>query len=75
MSHWNYRVISHDKDGGEWYGIHEVYYDDEEVPHSVSTNESPIYGESPTEIGWTLDKMKEALKKPTLKFSYFENLK
>ena len=26
---WNYRVILHDKDEDQWYGLHEVFYDDD----------------------------------------------
>ena len=24
---WNYRIIHHDQDDPEWFGLHEVYYD------------------------------------------------
>jgi hypothetical protein len=29
LSHWNFRIVRHDEEVEEWYGIHEVYYDDE----------------------------------------------
>ena len=27
LSHWNYRIVRHKIAGGEYYRVHEVYYD------------------------------------------------
>lgn len=37
---WNYRVIKFNRDGEEVYEIHEVYYNDEQVP--IAYTENPV---------------------------------
>jgi Protein of unknown function (DUF2384) len=74
-SHWNCRVIEFPCEEETWYAIHEVYYE-----HGVPV----AYSKSPADPGWTsddgpeagfnrLEKYKEALRKPVLKVSDFEN--
>lgn len=29
IAYWHYRLILHDQDSKPWYGLHEVYYDQE----------------------------------------------
>jgi Protein of unknown function (DUF2384) len=73
--YWNYRVIEFPSEEEVCCAIHEVYYE-----HGVPV----AYGKSPTDPGWTkedgpaagldqLDKFKEALRKPSLKVSDFQN--
>ncbi|MDR7299500.1 hypothetical protein J2X16_004870 [Pelomonas aquatica] len=73
--YWNCRVIEFPSEEETWYAIHKVYYE-----HGVPV----AYGKSPADPGWTkddgpdaglgrLDKFKEALRKPFLKVSDFEN--
>lgn len=74
-SHWNCRVIEFPSEEETWYAIHEVYYE-----HGVPV----AYSKSPADPCWTsddgpeagfnrLEKYKEALRKPVLKVSGFEN--
>lgn len=74
-SHWNCRVIEFPSEEETWFAVHEVYYE-----HGVPV----AYSKSPAEAGWTEDdgreagrrrlrKFSEALKKPVLKLSDFEN--
>lgn len=37
---WNYRVIRHNDELGEWYGIHKVYYDKNGQP--IRCDEEPV---------------------------------
>jgi hypothetical protein len=65
---WNYRIIRHVDPEGEWYGIHEVYYDDQGQPHSLTANPVPIDAETPEELRRLLD---EAFEKPVLNYDDF----
>jgi hypothetical protein len=60
---WNHRVLAH-KDG--YLQIHEVYYKEEGIPYSYTSNAIGASGESLEDIEWTLNKMKECLSKPIL---------
>ena len=64
---WNYRVMKHTDGMGEWYFLHEVYYDKGKV---VNCTENPIapFGETPKELQQNLDLMKKAFDKPTLSY-------
>lgn len=37
---WNYRIVKHVTGGTEWFGIHEVYYDDDGKPRAMT--EEPV---------------------------------
>ena len=52
---WNYRVMKHTDGMGEWYFLHEVYYDKGKV---VNCTENPIapLGETPKELQQNLEK-------------------
>lgn len=52
MSHWNCRIICHDKDEYPWYGVHEVFYN----------NDGSIYGYTESAIDITGDTEKEVKK-------------
>lgn len=73
--HWNYRVIRHD-DSNEhrtyiWFGIHEVFYDDNGVPAACTENAMAPYWE-PEENGEdVLRMMNLAFNKPVLEYSDF----
>jgi hypothetical protein len=64
---WNYRVMKHTDGMGEWYFLHEVYYDKGKV---VNCTENPIapFGETPKELQQNLELMKKAFDKPTLSY-------
>jgi len=65
---WNYRVI-HTKNnlGEEYYGIHEVYYEDvTNKPYLRTADAVAAYGESLEDLRGSLERMLEALEKETL---------
>ena len=75
---WNYRVIEFvDPSGDEvWQAIHEVHYDEAGTPVSYSDNPAPVIssddGGKEADLGWVLDKMREALDKPAMKETDFQ---
>jgi len=69
---WNYRILRHRKDEGEFYALHEVYYEGGEP---TGCSKEPVlhkWYEEPGDIGTDLQKMQEALDKPVLNYSDFE---
>lgn len=62
---WNYRLMAIEHDDEIYIQVHEVYYEDDKP---VSYTEGPITmgGENIGEIKWSIDKINEGLKKPTL---------
>jgi hypothetical protein len=79
MSHWNYRVIYHppstykvgevEFDREEYLAIHEVHYDDDGKPHSMTIDEIVTGDEgddSLISLKWILEHQLEALEKPIL---------
>ena len=65
-STWNHRILAH-PDGDEVFlQIHEVYYDENHKPNGYTKNAARVCGSSGRDLAWTLDKMKECLKKPVL---------
>jgi len=63
MTYWNYRVIERN-DGS--FGIHEVYYDDNDVPEMCTADPISLYGESEADIREDLSKIVQAFDKPVL---------
>lgn len=68
---WNYRVIKYDHrpdyNGDEpWFAIHEVYYDEDGKPTSVTENASTVSGE---DLKWVVERMQEAVSKPVLNWT------
>ncbi len=67
MSNWNYRVVKSKLDNCEdWYGMHEVYYDDEGNINAISEDAISIEGESLKDLGKILEWMSSAMHKPVL---------
>lgn len=75
MNHWNYRVIkTHDKEHDEVsYGIHEVYYDELDIPANATEKPVRIECESLEGLEETLEKMRIALDKTVLTDEDFIN--
>ena len=72
---WNYRIIkSIDEDGEASFGIHEVYYDDSNKPHSCTTEPIVFAAESLDDLKKDLKLMQKAFEKPVLEMLYFDNL-
>jgi hypothetical protein len=73
---WNYRIIKH-SDGNpenDYYGIHEVFYNKRGKPNSCTKDVIDVLAEDIKGIKWVLSKMKLALGRPVIDFSYFENM-
>lgn len=76
MAHWNYRVIEFlDPSEGPWKAIHEVHYDEHGRPASYSDSPACVVscddGGNERDLAWVLDRMREALDRPTLRESDF----
>jgi hypothetical protein len=63
---WNHRVLAFEHKGNVYFQIHEVYYNENGVPNSYAENAVSISVEEFDELEWTLDRMKECLKKDVL---------
>lgn len=48
MGHWNYRIVKYRDDSG--YGLHEVFYDDEGQPWSMTAKPVSFAADEPEEI-------------------------
>ena len=64
---WNYRVVS--KDGQ--YGVHEVYYDEQGEPTSVSESSVVPVADSVAELRECLETLLAAFKEADLNFDVF----
>ena len=68
---WNHRVIvtEHKNSDGsieQYFQIHEVYYDKNDVPDGVTKHAIKICGDEISDIEWQLKKISECLEKPYL---------
>jgi hypothetical protein len=61
---WNHRVLAHENNGDIYFQIHEVYYSNDGVPNSYSSNPIHIGGEEINHLRWTLMNASVCLKKP-----------
>jgi len=64
---WNHRVMKHHDCGETWYGIHEVFYDEEGKVENC-TYDADITGESLEDLKRTLEWMLVCLDKPVLDY-------
>lgn len=70
---WNHRVMRHESgpigfcDDGCWYGIHEVYYDEQGNVDGY-TKDALVTGDNIEDLKWALQKMLECLEKPVLEY-------
>lgn len=70
---WNYRIIRHPASHGllEHYAVHEVHYDELDLPVAVSENPIRLVADSPDDLVADLKLMQEAASKPTLDYVLF----
>ena len=47
---WNNRILRHKSESGDWFGIHEVYYDDDKVPNGWTLEPKAPFGETVEEL-------------------------
>ena len=64
--HWNHIILAHEFNGEIYFQIHEIYYDNDNKPIGYTVNPISVGGENLKSIKWTLNRMKECLKKPIL---------
>ena len=69
---WNYRVIEHEDEDVKFYQIHEVYYDKDGNPESMTEDASLPFGDNVEELNHTLIYMISALTKPVLPYTMFD---
>lgn len=67
---WNYRVIAVDYGDDVEYGIHEVFYTGD-TPVAYTEEPVPVIGNTPEELAFTLEYMKQALDRPILTYEDF----
>jgi len=78
---WNYRVMKHEEINSEgekevWYGMHEVYYRDDEVDDMAVKSDEIGYTKEPVKVTsdnindlkWILEEMLNSLNKPILDY-------
>jgi hypothetical protein len=63
---WNHRVLAHKYQEEIYFQIHEVLYDENGIPNGYTAEPVTIGSEDIKGMRWTLNKMKECLKKPIL---------
>lgn len=69
---WNHRVLRHVKNGEILFAIHEVYYDENNNPHSCTAE--PVYAlgyDTLDNLALDLQRMLDACKKPVLDYEPF----
>lgn len=73
MSHWNYRLIHHEKRVADmyhdWYAVHEVYYREDGTIKAVSAKPAVIIGDSVKDANGTRVLMFGAFKAPPLEMA------
>ena len=73
---WNYRVIKRKYGiGCTIYAIHEVYYTEDGVPHSCTTESVHPIGEDASELKRALLMYTQAFDRPVLDYDTFTNLR
>lgn len=50
MSHWNIRIIHHDKSELHWFGVHEVFYNDDDSIYAYTKDAIDISGETEEDV-------------------------
>jgi hypothetical protein len=63
---WNYRILAHEEKGEVYFKMHEVYYNENNIPNGYTENVVSIEGEDISGIEFILSKAPEALLKPIL---------
>ena len=71
---WNHRLIRDTKDGETWYGIHEVFYEDDGEPNGCTVEAVSVVGETVDECKEILEWMIAACSKPVIEMQYFRDL-
>ncbi len=68
---WNHRLVKHTHDNEVFYAIHEVYYDEQGNPESITQDPVGVSEQSKDDVMTTLRHMERALTMPTLNYEDF----
>lgn len=68
---WNHRIVKRAEGDKVYYSIHEVYYNDQGVPESISETPIGVMEESKQDVMITLRRMERAITMPTLNYEDF----
>jgi hypothetical protein len=68
---WSYRIVKTNVGGVSWFGVHEVYYDDEGKPTMVSQESVSLEEETVDDLDFLIGKIKIAMKQPILNYEDF----
>lgn len=68
---WSYRIVKKKNNDAVWYGIHEVFYDDEGKPTMCTEDPITLEAESMKDFGWMLSQFKIATNQPWLNYKDF----
>jgi len=64
---WNHRIlVTEDNNGDIYFQIHEVFYNGDGTPNGYTMNPITIGSDDIKGLTWTVNKIKECLKKPIL---------
>jgi hypothetical protein len=63
---WNYRLMAHQNETEITFKIHEVYYNENDIPYLYDEGNLVIDGENMNDINQTLEYIQDALKLPVL---------
>ncbi len=75
MSYWNYRVVRHSPEQGEiYYGIHEVYYNEDGSIWVLTESPVDVHGEYVEDLKEGYFNMQEAFDKPVIDFDTREEI-
>ena len=72
MSHWNYRIIKHESPEGDWFGVHEVHYNDDGDINAISEEAIAPIGDSSVELRKDLSMMQHAFLDDILVYDEIE---
>ena len=65
---WNYRIVRKDTTDGEYYGVHEVYYDSDGNTEKATVDPIGPAGDTLKELRQDLAYMLAALRLPVLNY-------
>lgn len=68
---WNYRVLKRETKEGEFFAVHEVFYDDEGNPKKCTVEPVFPQGTSENDLERRIELYREALEKPILNYEDF----
>lgn len=72
IAYWNYRLVKKIIAEEEQVGVHEVYYNKNDIPVYCSVNPRRVIGDNLSEAQHQVELMLRACKKPILDFKIFE---